>query len=222
MAYDVCLHGLFLTLTYPIKYEARFMISNWGRKNLKFLLDPIADLFYRLRFTPNMVTFLGFLITLVVAYLIVTDRLLVAGLVYIAGAGADAIDGTLARRMGIRNPFGAFWDSTLDRIGETFVIAALGYQAAIQGNTLTVLLAFIALTTSYLVSYTRARAEGLGLECKVGIGTRVERFVVMLLTLLLQQPAYGLAVISLIAGITVVQRVVVVWQQTRTADGEPV
>lgn len=192
------------------------MITNWGRKNLKFILDPIADLFFRLHFTPNGVTFLGLLITAVVAYLIITGHLLVAGLLYVVGAGADAIDGTLARRIGIRNPFGAFWDSTLDRMGETFVIAALGYQAALQGNYITVLLAFTALMTSYLVSYTRARAEGLDLECNVGIGTRVERFVVMVLTLLLQQPAYGLGVITLIAGITVIQRIHAVWQQTRT------
>ncbi len=192
------------------------MITEWGRKNFKVLLEPIADLFTKLGFTPNRITFLGLLITLGVAYLIIRGQLVAAGFLYIAGAGADAVDGTMARRMGIRNAFGAFWDSTLDRMGETFIIAALGYVAAQQGATVTVLLAFAALTTSYLVSYTRARAEGLGLECKVGIGTRVERFIVMLFTLLLQQPTYGLAIITLIAGITVIQRILTVWQQTRS------
>ncbi|NOZ71142.1 MAG: CDP-alcohol phosphatidyltransferase family protein [Chloroflexi bacterium] len=191
------------------------MISDWGRKHSKFILEPIADIFLKLHFTPNRITLLGLIITFFVGYLVVTDHLLAAGLLYVIGAGADAVDGTVARRIGIKNAFGAFWDSTLDRLGETLVIAALGYRAALSGDTLTVLLAFSSLVTSYLVSYTRARAEGLDLECKVGIGTRVERFLIMLLALLFQQPTIGLAVITLVAGITVLQRIYAVWQQTR-------
>lgn len=191
------------------------MLSDWGRKNLKVILEPIADIFLKLHFTPNRITLLGLIITCFVAYLVLTDHLVAAGLLYVAGAGADAIDGTLARRIGVKNPFGAFWDSTLDRLAETLVIGALGYRAALTFDTLTVLLALTALATSYLVSYTRARAEGLNLACKVGIGTRVERFLVMVLALLVQRPTEGLAVIALIAGITVLQRIYHVWKQTR-------
>ena len=114
-----------------------------------------------------------------------------------------------------RNRFGGFWDSTLDRLGESIVMAAIGYSAAVQGNPLGVALAFAALVTSYLVSYTRARAEGLGLDCKVGIGTRVERFIILAVALLLGYPIVGLALIATVAGITVLQRIYSVWQQTR-------
>ncbi len=191
------------------------MLTEWGRRNLKVVFDPIARVLVALHITPNVVTFLGLLGNLAVAYLIVTDRLTAAGLLYIIAAGSDAIDGTLARLLGMRNRFGAFWDSTLDRLGEAIVIASLGYEMARQGDTNGVLVAFAALVTSYLVSYTRARAEGLGMSTKVGIGTRVERFIIMVAGLVLERPAIALAVIALIAGVTVIQRITDIWLQTR-------
>jgi CDP-diacylglycerol--glycerol-3-phosphate 3-phosphatidyltransferase len=192
-----------------------FMLTEWGRRNLKVVFDPIARVLVALHITPNVVTFLGLLGNLIVAYLITTDRLPAAGLLYIIAAGSDAIDGTLARLLGVRNRFGAFWDSTLDRLGEAIVIASLGYWLARQGDTNGVLIAFAALVTSYLVSYTRARAEGLGMTTKVGIGTRVERFIIMVLGLLLERPVAALAVIALMAGVTVIQRITDIWLQTR-------
>jgi CDP-diacylglycerol--glycerol-3-phosphate 3-phosphatidyltransferase len=192
-----------------------FMLTEWGRRNLKIVFDPIARVLVALHITPNVVTFLGLLGNLIVAYLITTDRLPAAGLLYIIAAGSDAIDGTLARLLGVRNRFGAFWDSTLDRLGEAIVIASLGYWLARQGDTNGVLIAFAALVTSYLVSYTRARAEGLGMTTKVGIGTRVERFIIMVLGLLLERPVAALAVIALMAGVTVIQRITDIWLQTR-------
>jgi len=193
------------------------MLTDWGRRSLRFILEPIASLFRFLHISPNVITLLGVLLSLVVAYLIVSERVVAAGFVYVLAAGADAVDGTLARQMGIRNKFGAFWDSTLDRMGEAIVLGALGLWSAQQGNSLGVLLAFAALITSYLVSYTRARAEGLGLECKVGVGTRVERFIILAAGLALNAPIYGLALVALVAGITVLQRIYSVWAQTRPA-----
>ncbi|RME43138.1 MAG: CDP-alcohol phosphatidyltransferase family protein [Chloroflexi bacterium] len=191
------------------------MLTEWGRRSFKPFLESIATVFRLLHLTPDTVTVLGVVLSLGVAYLVITNRIFYAGLLYILAGGADAVDGTLARQLGIRSKFGAFLDSTLDRIGESIVSVSLGYWAALNGNTLGVLLAFTALITSLLVSYTRARAEGLGLECKVGIGTRVERYIIMAACLLLNLPVYGLALITLLAGITVIQRIVAVWQQTR-------
>lgn len=191
------------------------MLTEWGRRNFKTFFDAIARVLVALHITPNVVTFLGLLGSLAVAYLIAEGRLVAAGLLYIIAAGSDAIDGTLARLLGVRNRFGAFWDSTLDRLGEAIVIASLGYWAARQGDTNGVLIAFAALVTSYLVSYTRARAEGLGMSTKVGIGTRVERFIIMVLGLILNRPIIALAVIAVMAGITVIQRITDIWLQTR-------
>ncbi len=190
------------------------MITEWGRRNLKVVFEPIAGVFRALHITPNVITLLGFLLNLVVAYLIMIDQVRWAGGVFLIAAGADAIDGTLARQLGVRNKFGAFWDSTLDRLSESFVIMAIGYVFAAQGEPWRVLIAFLALIASYLVSYTRARGEGLGVDVKVGIGTRVERFIVMALALVLDQLLIGLIVIVVLAGITVLQRMWVVYKIT--------
>ena len=189
------------------------MFTAWLRRTFKPVLEFVASIFLKLHITPNTITVIGLLISVLVAYLIITDRLLWSGVVYFIGASMDAIDGTLARQMNVRSKFGAFLDSTLDRLGESIVIASIAVWAAQQENMLGVLIAFAALVFSFLVSYTRARAESLGYECKVGIGTRVERFFITVISLLFQVPILGMAVIMVAAGITVVQRIYVVWKQ---------
>ncbi len=202
-----------MVLESPIQ-GSQLMITEWGRRNLKVVLEPIAGVFRALHITPNTITLLGFLLNLVAAYLIVIHQVFLAGVVFLIAAGADAIDGTLARQLGVRNKFGAFWDSTLDRLSESIIIMAIGYVFAEQGQPLYVLVAFLALIASFLVSYTRARGEGLGVNVKVGIGTRVERFIVMAIALIFNYLLIGLLVIVVLAGITVIQRMVVVYRIT--------
>lgn len=193
------------------------MLTEWGRRSLKGFFEAIAQAFNALHITPNMVTLFGLLMNSVVAYLIIIGRIQAAGVLYIFAAGLDAIDGTLARMVGVRSRFGGFWDSTLDRMGEAIVISAVGVWAAMQGDLVGVAITFAALTTSYLVSYTRARAEGLGIDTKVGFGTRVERYIILVIALVVGYPIIGLAIIAIIAGITVIQRIYDVWRQTNTS-----
>lgn len=194
------------------------MLTEWGRRSFRGLFEAVAQIFKTLHITPNMITLSGLLLNCVVAYLIIAGRIQAAGVLYIFAAGFDAIDGTLARMVGVRSRFGAFWDSTLDRMGEAIVISAVGVWAALQGDAMGVGLAFAALTTSYLVSYTRARAEGLGLDTKVGFGTRVERYLVMVLALITGYAVIGLAIIAVIAGVTVLQRIYDVWRQANRSS----
>ncbi len=195
------------------------MITEWGRRNLKVILEPIAGVFRALHITPNVITLLGFLLNVVAAYLIVIDQIFWAGIVFLVAAGADAIDGTLARQIGIRNKFGAFWDSTLDRLSESIIIMALTYRFAVAGQVWAVMVAFLALIASFLVSYTRSRGEGIGIDVKVGVGTRVERFIIMAVALLFSGLYENLLLIALsliviLAGITVFQRMWVVYKVT--------
>ena len=190
------------------------MISEWGRRNFKVVLEPVASVFRMLNIKPNIITLFGFVLNIVAAYLIFVDLIFWGGIVFLVAASADAIDGTLARQMGIRNKFGAFWDSTLDRLSESIILLAIAYRFAVSGETLYVMLTFLALIASYLVSYTRARGEGIGVNVKVGIGTRLERFIVMAAALLLNQLAIGMGVIAVIAGITVLQRIWAVYKAT--------
>jgi CDP-diacylglycerol--glycerol-3-phosphate 3-phosphatidyltransferase len=201
------------------------MITEWGRRNLKVILEPIAGVFRALHITPNVITLLGFLLNVVAAYLIVIDQVFWGGVVFLVAAGADAIDGTLARQLGIRNKFGAFWDSTLDRLSESIIIMAIAYRFAVAGDVMAVMVAFLALVASFLVSYTRSRGEGIGIDVKVGVGTRVERFIIMAVALLFSGFYENLLLIALLlivilAGITVLQRMWVVYKVTHEASPE--
>ena len=118
----------------------------------------------------------------------------------------DAIDGAIARAMQRKGKFGALLDSSLDRYADAAIFAGLGYYFAVHGNYNGVLLSFLAAIGSVMVSYARARAEALGFEAKVGILTRIERTVVMVVGLLLGIPVIAVGIIALLANFTAWQR----------------
>lgn len=144
----------------------------------------------------------------------------VGGLLFVIGSVLDILDGALARRSGKGTAFGAFLDSTVDRVGEGFMLGAVGLVLMRDGYEWGVALAFAAIGGSFLVSYTRARAEALGLKGDVGIGSRAERVVVLSVGLGLAPLdelvlPITIAVLAATAWITVVQRVLSVRQQLR-------
>jgi CDP-diacylglycerol--glycerol-3-phosphate 3-phosphatidyltransferase len=190
------------------------MLTNLARAWGARIIEPIARFLTRLGLTPNAVTVLGFLLSAAVALVLATGRLTLAGLLLIATLAFDAVDGTMARTQGATSRFGAFLDSTLDRWTELFLYGALVWHYLQSGQDLYVLLAVAALSTSVMVSYTRARAEGVGLPCKEGIFTRFERMVVLIVGLLFDVTPWALGIIALLAGITAVQRIFV----TKRAD----
>jgi CDP-diacylglycerol--glycerol-3-phosphate 3-phosphatidyltransferase len=190
------------------------MLTNLARAWGARIVEPIARLLTRLGLTPNTVTVLGFLLSAAVALVLATGRLTLAGLLLIATLAFDAVDGTMARTQGTTSRFGAFLDSTLDRWTELFLYGALVWHYLQIGQDLYVLLAVAAMSTSVMVSYTRARAEGVGLPCKEGIFTRFERMVVLIVGLLFGVTPWALGIIAVLAGITAVQRIFV----TKRAD----
>jgi len=189
---------------------------------MRRLFGPLTRGLQRLRVTPNQVTVAGTLLNVVAAGLVFADRLVAAGIVFLVAGCFDLIDGALARQSGLVTPFGAFLDSTLDRVSEGVMLAGIAYYFAEAGQSWNAALVVVALLGSLLVSYTRARAEGLGLECKVGVMSRPERIVFIALGLffsvLLPYVIYILVVLTLV---TVVQRVVHTYRQLRGsgADG---
>jgi len=170
-----------------------------------------------MRLTPGAISWFGFILALGAAALIITAHPFAAGFVVLVAGFFDILDGALARRTGKATPFGGVLDSTLDRLSEAAVLLAI--LLAFGGSALVVLLVCLALIGSLLVSYVRARAEGAGLECGVGIFTRAERVIMLALGLLLSDIAYALvialAIIAVFSFFTFGQRLVYVWQQTR-------
>lgn len=177
------------------------------RAALDHLFRPFAWLLLACRVTPNQVSLTGIVLNLVTAWLIVDGQLLLAGLMYLLAGGLDLLDGILARLAKMATRFGAFLDSTADRISEGIVFAAIAYHFAHHGQPLEAAVAVLALLGSLLVSYTRARAEGLGLECKVGIVTRAERVVLVAFGLMSGLLAEAIYVLAALTAFSTTQRI---------------
>ncbi len=131
------------------------------------------------RLTPNAISLTGLIGNLVAAVLILQELFVLAGVAFILGSLCDMLDGRYSRMSGKGTPFGAFLDSTLDRIEEGVVLAAVAVWFAKSSNDLAVGATVLTVVGSYMVSYTRARAEALGVECKVGIASRAVRVVIL-------------------------------------------
>ncbi len=181
--------------------------------------QPVVRLLAGTSLTPNTVTWLGFLITVGAAALIVTGHIFAAGFVVLVAGLCDMLDGALARLTGRVSRFGAILDSTLDRLSEAVVLLGLLWVYLRGGQVGAGLLVGFALLGSLLVSYLRARMEGVGIEGRVGLFTRPERVVVLVLGLLLSGLDYALitalAVITFFSYFTAVQRLVYAWRHTR-------
>ena len=131
------------------------------------------------RLTPNAISVTGLIGNLIAAALVTQDEFFLAGIAFIVGSVMDTLDGRYSRMSGKGTPFGAFLDSSLDRMEEGIVLAAVGAHFAEEGDELAVAAVVVAVLFSLMVSYTRARAEALGVECKVGVATRAVRVVII-------------------------------------------
>ena len=185
-----------------------------------YLTQPAVRLLAKTPIVPNVITWFGFALTVGAAALIIKGHLFAAGLVVLIAGFFDILDGALARSTNRVTQFGAVLDSTLDRLSEAVLLLGILLFYISGGFIIGILLAGIALPVSFLVSYIRARAEALGLECQVGLFTRAERVVVLVLGLLLSQIDYVFLVIALVvivvfSFITVSQRLLYVWRQTK-------
>lgn len=173
----------------------------------------VADLVGRLRGVPitaNQVTGVAFLLNVVAAVLIYNEQWIVAGVTFLVGSILDVFDGAIARSKGEAGPRGAFIDSTFDRIAEGAVLGSIALVFARQGETLAQAAVFAALVGSFLTSYTRAKAEAIGLDGTSGFMARAERVVLIGATLLfapLGALPYGIELLAVLSAVTVVQRV---------------
>jgi phosphatidylinositol phosphate synthase len=178
--------------------------------------ELVRDRLIESRLTPNAISLTGLLLNLAAAVLVWEKLFFLGGLAFIIGSIMDTLDGRYSRMSGKGTPFGAFLDSTLDRIEEGIVLAAVGGYFALARDRVAVAAVVVAVLASLMVSYTRARAEALGVECKVGIATRPVRVVILSIGLvfakgaslgdfdLLRPAVFVLAGLSVL---TVVQRV---------------
>ncbi len=194
-------------------------LENTRRIISSHFAPPLARLLARTHVTPNALTWMGFIITAGAAALIVTGHNLAAGIVALLAGSFDTLDGALARLTGRVTRFGAVLDSTLDRLSEAVLLLALLAVFAREQQADWSLLTGIALLGSLMVSYLRARMEGLGVACKTGFFTRPERVIILALGLLLSHFNYALVaavgLLALLSFITVIERLVYAWRQLK-------
>jgi CDP-diacylglycerol---glycerol-3-phosphate 3-phosphatidyltransferase len=178
-------------------------------------VQPIVRVLARMGLTPNMLTVTGFLLNAGVGLVIALGQPQLAGVLLILTSGFDLLDGALAKATGKGSKFGAFLDSTLDRYSEAIVLLGLLWLSVQRTQTLDIYLVYIVVVGSLLVSYTRARAEGLGLECRVGLLGRPERIAVLCVGLIFNWVTVALVILAVFSHVTALQRIVHVQASTR-------
>jgi CDP-diacylglycerol--glycerol-3-phosphate 3-phosphatidyltransferase len=181
----------------------------------KWFLDPVAGFFNRIGLTPNTMTLLGLAGNFVGAIFVSQGRMTIGGLLILVTTPLDALDGTMARLRGNANEWGAFVDSVTDRYSELAILGGLLYFFSVTGDWLSSVVAFAAAAGTVLVSYVKARAEAVGFSAKVGLLTRVERFLVLAPLLVLNKPVWAIWFIAIFANFTALQRIYYVRAQAR-------
>jgi len=187
------------------------LMRQWGRG----ILNPISRFLGQIGVSPDSITGIGFLLTAVVAFFLTQGYIQLAGILLIVAAVFDAIDGSLARMLDRVTRFGAFLDSTVDRFSEAILFLGLLIYFYGQDSSTEVILTYVTIVGSLMVSYTRARAEGVGISIKGGLLTRVERTLVLIIGLLLNRLSVTLWILAVFTNFTALQRIWLTWRATR-------
>jgi CDP-diacylglycerol--glycerol-3-phosphate 3-phosphatidyltransferase len=195
------------------------MLTDFARAQARELLNAVAAFFQRLGVTPNLLTLIGLGLVALIAVVIALGYEALGAVLLIFGAAFDATDGSLARLTHRVTKFGGFLDSSLDRYADGILMLALVWRGIELNNRWMIVLAVIALIGAFLVSYTRARAEGLGVSSKEGWFTRLERMIVLVLgllsTLVLGELGLiiALAILAVLSNVTALQRILLTRQK---------
>ncbi|MGH3714268.1 MAG: phosphatidylinositol phosphate synthase [Micromonosporaceae bacterium] len=202
-------------------------LSEFSRSRLAGVVDPVGRALVRAGVSADLVTVLGAVGVLIGCFFVVRGQLLAALLIITGSMLTDMLDGAIARASGRTTRFGAFLDSTMDRVADGAVFGSLAYWLAVSGHRVAFAAALVCLVTGQLVSYAKARAQGLGISCDVGIAERTERLILLMLggiAWLLGVPYAFEVALSLLAAlslVTVVQRVLHVRRASRATAAAP-
>ena len=186
-------------------------IRYWAEKRIT---EPLVASIAETGITPDILTWVGFTTALVAAALVAMGHFISGAVILLLAGVFDMLDGALARFKNQETRFGAFLDSTLDRLSEICLLLGLLIFCLSKNMTVEAVLIFIVMAMSMLVSYVRARAEGLGVRCDVGLFTRPERVIVLALGLFLNKLLPALLILAVFSCITVIQRVIKVKKET--------
>lgn len=191
----------------------KLTLTDQMRVRFKKVLDALGGFLNGLGLMPNTMTILGLIGNTVGAIFLARGQMTIGGVLILLMGPIDALDGTMARLRGEPSEFGAFVDSVTDRYSELVIFAGLLFYYAQSGDWLYATLTYLAAAGSILVSYTRARAQSLGYDSKVGILTRFERYIVLAPALVFNIPQVAIWIVAVFANITALQRIIDVRRQ---------
>jgi phosphatidylglycerophosphate synthase len=179
-----------------------------------FLDTPLGFIAKRIPFSPNVLSVTGFIITVTAAF-VIPHSLLLGGILILSGGIFDVLDGIVARTTGKATKFGAFLDSVLDRYSDALLFLSIAWYLAAHGDHTGSFLSIGTLVGAFLISYARARAEGLGESCHTGIMERPERLILLIVATLTGWLVPVLWIMLILTHVTVIQRVYYVWRRMR-------
>jgi CDP-diacylglycerol--glycerol-3-phosphate 3-phosphatidyltransferase len=201
------------------------MLGNSKARDIgKLIATPFAKIFIKLGFSPDLVTLLGTIGVVVSSIIFFSQGEFLRGAILFAMfVGLDAVDGTVARLLNRNSKWGAFFDSVLDRIADGVVLGSLAFYFANEGKETYFILSLVALLASEIVSYTKARAEGLGLNCDTGLAERPERVLIVIAGTFIAGLGFMVAleismwILTIVSIVTVIQRMNFVLKQTKSS-----
>lgn len=197
----------------PVPQKSPKTFSDLLRVRFKGVLDPIGAFLNKIGITPNTMTLLGLAGHIGAAYLLARGEMLWGGVVVMIMGPFDALDGTMARLRGKTSRFGGFLDSVIDRYAELFLLGGLLFYYSSQQLWLPVILVYVAAAGSVMVSYTRSRGETANFKVTAGLMTRVERYIVIVMSLLFNRPIIALWILAILGNLTALQRIWLVRKQ---------
>lgn len=198
------------------KSQEKSTLTDRMRVWFRGILDPIGGFLNRLGLKPNTITLLGLIGNTLGAYFIAQGKMTLGGVIILLMGPVDALDGTMARLRGESSDFGAFVDSVTDRYSELIIFGGLLIFFLREDQWIAAGLTYLAAAGSILVSYTRSRAQSLGYDTKVGILTRMERYLVLAPSLVINIPLVGVVIIAILANLTALQRIWDIRRQTHS------
>lgn len=193
------------------------MVSTRFANTFRDRISGLGKVVARTHITPNALTFIGLVLNGVVAVVIASGNLVLGGVLLLVSGFWDALDGAVARATGKTSPFGAFLDSTFDRYSDAVVLGGvLVYFTLNDGGTTPILLTYIAIVGSLIVSYIRAKAELVGIQGNVGFAQRLERVIILAVALIFSRPEWGMWVLAILTQFTAAHRLFHVWKAMKS------
>ena len=198
-----------------------YVVSTRFANQIRTRLGGVGRIVAKTNLSPNAITVIGLILNVVVAAVISTGNLLLGGALLLIAGGFDVVDGAVARATNQVSRFGSFFDSTMDRYADAVILGGLMlYFLNEDTGTWAVMLTFVTVVGSLMISYARSKAESIDLRGDVGFAQRAERIIILSAGLLLGYPVWAIGALAFVTQVTVLQRIIHVWRELRLTETE--